>query len=40
MKNLNELCKKYNLKLIEDAAEVIGQTYRNLSCGSLGILVL
>jgi perosamine synthetase len=31
-----ELCKKYDLKLIEDAAEVIGQTYKNLSCGSFG----
>ena len=36
MKNLIDLCKKYNLKLIEDAAEVIGQTYRNISCGSFG----
>ena len=31
-----ELCKKYDLKLIEDAAEVIGQTYRSLPCGSFG----
>ena len=31
-----ELCEKYNLKLIEDAAEVIGQTYKNLPCGSFG----
>lgn len=30
------LCKKYNLYLIEDAAEVIGQTYRNKPCGSFG----
>ena len=30
------LCKKYNLKLIEDAAEVHGQTYNNKMCGSFG----
>lgn len=31
-----ELCKKYKLKLIEDSAEVIGQTYKNRPCGSFG----
>ncbi|MCK4650929.1 DegT/DnrJ/EryC1/StrS family aminotransferase [Candidatus Babeliales bacterium] len=30
------LAKKYNLKIIEDAAEVIGQKYKNKSCGSFG----
>lgn len=30
------LCKKYNLKLIEDAAEVHGQTYKGRPCGSFG----
>ena len=30
------LCKKYNLKLIEDAAEMHGQTYYNEMCGSFG----
>jgi len=30
------LAKKYNLKIIEDAAEVIGQTYKNKQCGSFG----
>ncbi len=30
------ICKKYNLKLIEDAAEMIGQTCRNSKCGSFG----
>jgi perosamine synthetase len=30
------LCKKYNLKLIEDAAEMHGQTYYNKMCGSFG----
>ena len=31
-----ELAKKYNLFIIEDAAEVIGQTYLNKPCGSFG----
>ena len=31
-----DLCKKYNLKLIEDAAEMIGQTYKGNQCGSFG----
>jgi perosamine synthetase len=31
-----ELCSKYKLKLIEDAAEMIGQTYRGKPCGSFG----
>lgn len=31
-----ELCKKYNLFLIEDAAEVIGQEYKGKKCGSFG----
>ena len=30
------LAKKYNLKIIEDAAEVIGQTYQGVQCGSFG----
>lgn len=30
------LCQRYGLKLIEDAAEVIGQTYRGKPCGSFG----
>ncbi len=30
------LAKKYNLKIIEDAAEMHGQTYFNKMCGSLG----
>jgi perosamine synthetase len=30
------LCEKYNLKLIEDAAEVHGQTYKGKMCGSFG----
>lgn len=31
-----ELCKKYCLKLIEDAAEMHGQTYKGKMCGSFG----
>ncbi len=30
------LCKKYKLKLIEDAAEMHGQTYKGKMCGSFG----
>ncbi len=30
------LCQKYGLKLIEDAAEMIGQTYKGKMCGSFG----
>jgi len=33
-----QICKKYNLKLIEDSAELIGQTYKNKPCGSFGDL--
>jgi perosamine synthetase len=31
-----DLCKKYNLFLIEDAAEMHGQTYKGRKCGSFG----
>jgi perosamine synthetase len=31
-----DLCKKYSLKLIEDAAEMHGQTYKGKPCGSFG----
>jgi len=31
-----EIAKKYNLKIIEDAAEAIGQKYRKKVCGSFG----
>ena len=31
-----ELARKYNLKIIEDAAEMHGQTYRDRPCGSFG----
>ena len=31
-----DLAKKYNLKIIEDAAEVHGQIYKGKPCGSFG----
>ena len=31
-----DICKKYKLKLIEDAAEMHGQTYYGKKCGSFG----
>lgn len=31
-----EICKKYDIKLIEDAAEVHGQTYKGKKCGTFG----
>lgn len=36
MSLIMDLCHKYNLKLIEDAAEMIGQTYKGQQCGSFG----
>jgi len=33
-----DLAKKYNLTIIEDAAEMIGQTYKGNPCGSFGDL--
>jgi perosamine synthetase len=31
-----ELARRYNLIIIEDAAEMLGQTYNNIPCGSYG----
>jgi perosamine synthetase len=31
-----KIAKQYNLKVIEDAAQAIGQTYKNKQCGSFG----
>ena len=36
MDSIVALCQKYNLKLIEDAAEMHGQTYNGKLCGSFG----
>ncbi len=35
MSIIHSLAKKYNLKVIEDAAEMHGQTYKGKKCGSL-----
>ena len=36
MKKIKELCDKYNLFLIEDAAEAFGSKYQDSYCGSFG----
>ena len=36
MNPIMELAEKYNLKIIEDAAEMHGQTYKGRPCGSFG----
>lgn len=36
MDKITELAKKYNLHIIEDAAEMHGQTYNGKPCGSFG----
>lgn len=38
MDKVSELAKKYNLKIVEDAAEMHGQTYKGKPCGSFGDL--
>ena len=38
MKNILKIAKKKNIKILEDAAEMIGQTYYNKKCGSFGDL--
>lgn len=37
MDSLSKICQAHNLYLIEDAAEVIGQTVNDAQCGSFGI---
>jgi perosamine synthetase len=36
MKPIMTLCKQYDIRLIEDSAEMIGQTYKGQECGSFG----
>ena len=36
MKRILKICKKYQLYLIEDAAEMLGQEYEKNKCGSFG----
>ncbi len=38
MDPLLELSKKHNIPIIEDAAEMIGQTYRDKKCGNFGLV--
>ena len=38
MQKIIKVCRKKNIKIIEDAAEMIGQTYKNKRCGSFGDL--
>ena len=38
MKKILNIAKKKNIKIIEDSAEMIGQTYNNKKCGSFGEL--
>ncbi len=36
MDKILKICRKHKIYLIEDAAEMIGQKYKNLPCGSFG----
>ena len=36
MDKILKICKKYNILVIEDAAELIGSNYKNKKCGSFG----
>lgn len=36
IKELQEICSKYNLSLVEDAAESLGSFYRNIHTGTFG----
>ena len=38
MDKILKICKKYKIKLIEDAAEVLGLKYKKKMCGSFGDL--
>lgn len=39
LSKISQICKKYNLKLIEDAAHAAGSTYKNKKIGSHGFAV-
>ncbi len=36
IKAIKELCEKYHILLIEDAAEALGSTYENKALGTFG----
>ena len=38
MNKILKICKKHNILIIEDAAEVLGLSYKNKKCGSFGDL--
>ena len=38
MEKIISICKKHNIKIIEDAAEVVGLKYKNKFCGTFGDL--
>lgn len=38
MDEITKLSKNYNIPIIEDSAEMHGQTYKNKPCGSFGVL--
>ena len=38
MDTIMELCKKYHLALVEDAAQALGSTYKGRNCGTFGDL--
>lgn len=37
MDEINKIASKYNIKIVEDAAQAVGATYKNKKVGSLGI---
>ena len=37
MKEINNIAKKFNLKVVEDCAHALGATYKNKKCGSFGV---
>jgi perosamine synthetase len=36
MDKILKICKKHKILIIEDAAEVLGLSYKNKKCGSFG----
>jgi len=38
MKEIIEICDKYNVILLEDSCETVGTTYNNIKCGNFGLM--
>ena len=38
MEQIIKICKKNRIKIVEDAAEVVGLKYKNKFCGTFGDL--